>query len=209
MRNLLFLIITILIFEGCAQTNISYNKVRESQTVKTFDSLIENNITINEEFIITLGDKYKEVILENNEKLFAMKINLSKVNTACSINIKSYTPKGFFAPKLIFLDKDYTPIKTINAKKLRFDRGQFKGTIFLNEDIKDIKYLILTQDIEEINKKYETSHVSTSTISTGYFYYTYASGDTKSTLKNTYGGNIKLILKAYSPCILGEDDKSK
>lgn len=208
-KKSLFLIVIFLIVGGCSKTIIDYNKIRDLQIVKTFATLDENNISLNTELIVSLGDKYKEVIVNNKEKVFAMKLNLLNINTACGIDIKSYTSKGFFAPKLIFLNKNHEIVKTVNAKYFRFDRGNFKGTVFLNEEIKEIHYLVLTQDLEEVNKKYDISVVTTSTISTGYFYYTYASGDINSTLQNAYGGEIKLTLTKYAPKILGQEDKEK
>lgn len=208
MLKYLFFSSILILFTACANPNdIDYNSVKNDQNITTIEKLIESNITKEERTTISLGKDYCEMILDNKKKVFASKFNISNTTEPCSINIKSSTFKGFFAPKLLFLDKDYKILKTVTVKELRFDRGYFKGTIFLNEEIKKFHYLIVTQDLNEINKKYKTTHVKSSVITNGYFYYAYASGDIKSTLSNADGGNVELLIEEYKVKILGEEEK--
>lgn len=208
MKSKFLLLIIILLFAGCTNTTIpiDYTNRLNTEKVKNIETLSEFNIS-EEEQIISLGDEESEIILQENKKVFAKKFNLSQYTAAYSIDIKTYALNGFFAPKLIFLDKVFKPTKEITAKDLRFDRGSFKGTIFINDNVDKINYLVVTQDISEIDNVYKTNSVEIGVLTTQYFSYIYASEDIKKTLHNAMGGTIKLQLKAYQPKVLGTEEK--
>lgn len=198
-----------MIFTGCAKTISDYNALRNSphQAVKNFSTLISKKINNDEELIVKLGNEDTEIIKLDSQRVFASKLLLPKATRPFSIDVFSSSEAGFFAPKILFLDKNNKIVKTVSAKDLNFDRGFFKGSIFVNKKYDGIKSLIVTQDLNELNSSHKVSSVSTTPmyIPVGSYMMTYvtSSSDQNRTFMNAYGGNVKLLLKVYNPTILG------
>jgi len=99
-------------------------------------------------------------------------------------------------------------LRTTQAKDLQFDRGFFKGTVFVNDDYRKIHSIIVTQDLKELTSKYKINYVSSVPIivPVGPYVMTYMSstGDQNKTIQNAYGGNVKLKFKVYSPSKIGD-----
>ena len=198
-------IISMLLFVGCAKTNADYNALRNNKhnTVKIFSTLTEKKLENEKELTIELGDTDKEIVTIDNQRVFASKLDISKTNKPFSVDIISASTAGFFAPKIFFLSDTNKIIKTTTARDLRFDRGFFKGTVFINKDYEKIASLVVTQDLNELHKKHKVSYVTSTpvVIPVGLHMMTYisSSGDQNKTIKNAYGGNIKLKLQVYNP----------
>jgi hypothetical protein len=195
-------------FSGCAKTNLDYNKLRNNKRniVKTLDSLKPYTLEINKEFIVHLGEEHKEIIMIEKQKVFASKLLFSRMDTPFSLDIKSFSTAGFFAPRIYFLNNENKIIKQVGAKDLLFDRGFFKGTIFINTEYSKIYSIVVMQDIKESQREHKINYVTTTPviIPIGPYVMTYttSSGDQNKTIQNAYGGSIKLILKRYSPRVV-------
>lgn len=202
-------LILILIFAGCSKTNVEYNALRNNKVaeVKTFATLSNKTIEENDQYSVSLGDKDKEIINLDSQKVFASKLLLPKMNTPFSLAISSSSPAGFFAPKIFFLDAQNQIIRTAEAKNLKFDRGSYKGTIFINNDYDKINSIIITQDLKELNTKQNVKYVNpkVAVLTIGFIPIVLIAdaGDKDESLENAYGGNVKLLLKAYKPTVLG------
>lgn len=203
-------IISILLFVGCAKTNADYTALRDNKlnTVKTFSTLTEKKLENEKELTIELGDTDKEIVTIDNQRVFASKLDISKRNKPFSVDIVSGSTAGFFAPKIFFLSGTNKIIKITTARDLRFDRGFFKGTVFINKDYEKIASLVVTQDLNELHKNHKVSYITSVPIiiPVGPYLMTYisSSGDQNKTIKNAYGGNIKLKLQVYNPRKVGQ-----
>lgn len=200
----------LLLLEGCAQTNIDYNSIRNAKTntIKTYATLKPYKLENGKEFTIKLGEEHKEVIILKKQKVFAIKLLLLQKNSPFSLDILSSSSSGFFAPKILFLDAKNKIIRTTDAHKLQFDRGFFKGTIFINTEYKKIRSIIVTQDLKELHHTRKLNYVSSApvVIPVGPYMMTYvtSSDDQEKIVKNAYGGHVNLTLKIYEPTILGK-----
>lgn len=208
-RHISLIFVLIFIFAGCAKTNQEYNALRNNKAteVKTFATLPHKTIEEDDQCIVSLGDKDKEIINLDGQKTFASKLLLPKMNTPFSLAVSSSSPAGFFAPKVFFLDAQNQIVHTTEAKNLKFDRGSYKGTIFINTDYGKINSIIITQDLKELhtkqNVKYVNPKIAVLTIGFIPIVLTADGGDKKESLENAYGGDVKLLLKAYKPTVLG------
>lgn len=202
--------LSVLLFTGCAKTNAEYNSLRNDKqnVVKTFSTLSEKNIEDGKEITIELGVEDKEIIVLEKQRVFASKFNLPKISRPFSVDIVSSSSAGFFAPKILFLNKKDKILRTTQAKDLQFDRGFFKGTVFVNNGYRKIHSIIVTQDLKELTSKHKINYVSSVPIivPVGPYVmtYMYSTGDQNKTIQNAYGGNIKLKFKVYSPSKIGD-----
>ncbi len=210
MKNYLKICIILISFFGCAKTNIDYDIVRNNSKIqtKTLATLSPKNISLNKEYEAQLGDGDNEIIDLNGNRVFASKFILPQVDTPFSLNISSSSSVGFFAPRVFFLDDKSKIIRTVEAKNLQFDRGFYKGTIFINTEYSKINSIVVTQDTEESNAKHNIKYVEGGTvyipIGAAMVPITFSSGDLNKTLKYSYGGMVKITLKAYKPVALSE-----
>lgn len=212
----LYVFILALFFTGCAKNNIDYKKQLQSKDTKisTLKTLSAKKIKVNEPFHVSLGNKESEAILQNKRKVFASKLFIPKMDKPYSIDIVSSSMKGFFAPKIYLLSQSNKVVRSVKAKDLTFDRGYFKGTVFINNAFDKIRYMVVTQDLHELHSKYKVNNVTATQVAipvytgTGVYtmFYNHASGDQKATVTNAYGGNVKLTLNVYQPKVLGQED---
>jgi hypothetical protein len=198
-------LIILFLVTGCAKINAEYNMLRNNKQykTKTFATLPEQKLETDKELTLKLGDTIKDVIVLNKQRVFASKLSISQINRPFSVDISSFSLAGFFAPKIFFLDKNNRIVKTATVKDLKFDRGVFKGTIFINKNYKKIHSIIVTQDLSKLNSKYNISYVDATPIAVPVgpyiMTYTVASRDQNKTLENAYGGTVKIKLKVYNP----------
>jgi len=211
-QSISILILAILLFQGCAKTNAEYNLLRNNKqnSVKTFSTLSVKKLENQKELTIELGDTDKEVIVLDKQRVFASKLHISKMSKPFSLDITSSSTAGFFTPKVFFLNEKNKAVRTTTAKDLLFDRGLFKGTVFINKDYRKIVSLIVTQDIGELYKNHKVSYVTSTPvmIPVGPYMMTYisSSGDQNKTIKNVYGGKIILKLQVYNPAKVGNKE---
>lgn len=202
-------IVIILLLQGCTNTNTDYNFVRNNPEtkVKTLSTLAFKNISIDKENEVKLGNGDNEVIDLDGNRVFASKLILPEMNTPFSLDVRSSSTAGFFAPKIFFLDELNQIVRTVEAKNLQFDRGFYKGTIFINTEYSKINSIVVTQDIgaskSQHNIKYVSGGVLYVPIGLVMVPINFSSGDLNKTLEYSYGGTIKFILKAYKPAVLG------
>lgn len=203
--------VLLILFFGCAKTNIDYDIARNNSKIqtKTLATLLPKNIALDKEYEVQLGDSDNEVIDLNGNRVFASKFVLPQIDNPFSLHLSSSSNVGFFAPRVFFLDSQSKIVRTVEAKKLQFDRGFYKGTIFVNTEYNKINSIIVTQDIEESNAKHNIKYVEGGTIyipiGTAMVPITFSSGDLNKTLKYSYGGTVKITLKSYKPVALSEE----
>ena len=213
MRVFSILGVFLLFIGGCNQPPIDYDKVRNNKNVviKSFSSLPIIHIKDKKPIVLNLGREHKDVIILDGTRTFAVKLSIPSMKNRFSIKIAASSQTGFFSPKILFLDDKYKIIKTSEANELFFDRGVFKGTIFVNKNYKKVQYIIVMEDLKYKNRKETLNYVTATTtpITTGMytFYYTASSGDLNRTIEYSSGGNIELMLDIYQASILGEDQK--
>ena len=213
MRGFSILGMFLLFISGCNQPLIDYDKVRNDKNVviKSFASLPTIYIKDKKPIVLNLGREHRNVIILDGIRTFAAKLSLPFIKNRFSIKIAASSQGGFFSPKILFLDKKYKIIKTSEANKLFFDRGVFKGTIFVNKNYKKVQYIIVTEDLKYKNRKeilnYVTATITPITTGMYTFYYTASSGDLNRTIESLSGGNIELMLDIYQASILGENQK--
>lgn len=211
MKHIVIFLSIVLFLGGCANTKVDYNKLRNSKQVmsKSLSSLSTIKLENKKELILKLGDEQKEVILIDKQKVFAVKLQLTQMQKPFSLDVQTVSTNGFFAPKIFFLDISDKIVKTAGAKDLFFDRGYFKGTLFVNHNYQKIRSIVVTQDLNQLNKKYKINYVTAYDIPMAAgmytFYYTNSSGDLKRTIENAYGGTVLLTLKVYKPTIVGKE----
>jgi len=202
-KSILFLL-TLVLF-GCAKNNVEYRALLNNpgMALKSYASLTPVNIELNKETDVNLGDKNQEIMKYGKDKVFASKLVLPTMKRAFSLDVYSGSIAGFFAPKILFLNKSYQVVKRSKTEDFNFDRGFFKGTIFINKRYTEIKYIVVTQDLKAISKKYHVNYVTATpiTIPVGPYMATYitSSGDQNRTIKNACGGNVEVTVKPYSP----------
>lgn len=200
-------------FLGCNTTKLNYSKLRNDKNlvIKSVKSLSSQKIEDKKSIELQLGDKEKEIIILKGQKVFASKLETPAIQKPFSLQVETSSSAGFFAPKILFLDNNHKVIHTAGAKDLLFDRGYFKGTIFINRKYKKIRYVVITQDLNEVNKIHKVNYVDTEIIpiTTGMytFFYNSSSGDINKTIKNAYGGMVNLTLNIYKANILKEEKK--
>lgn len=213
MKNLSVLGVFLFFISACNQSSIDYDKVRNDKNIviKSFSSLPTIDIKDKKPIVLNLGKEHKDVIILDGIRTFASKLSIPFTQNRFSVKIAASAQSGFFSPKILFLDENYKIIKTSEASELFFDRGVFKGTIFVNKNYKKIQYIIVTEDLKYKNRKETLNYVTATTIpvTTGMytFYYTASSGDLNRTIESSSGGHIELMLDIYKASILGEEEK--
>ena len=197
------------ILSNCAHTQAEYETYKNTKNIeiKSFKTLKTMSLENRKPLVLSLGEFEKEVIVLNGKRVFATKLQIPQMHGIFNIDVHTSSHVGFYAPKLIFLDRNYKILRTVHAKELFFDRGNFKGTIFINKNYKKMCYLIVTEDLSYYGKKQKLNYVTTSTYAIGYLYYTTASGDLEKTIEYASGGTVSLVLKKYHASILGEEKK--
>lgn len=199
----------IFIIGGCGTTNKYYSSMINAKSVpiKNFKTLTPRYLKNDNELLLHLGNTDKEIIMQKGRKVFASKLILNTNIAPFVLDIFSYSAAGFFAPRLYLLDDRGKIVRTIGANNLDFDRGYFKGTIFVNRDYRKIRSIIVTQDLDEIKKSYMIDYITAVpiTIPVGMYSMTFvsSSGDQNKTIRNALGGEVGIKLTVYKPRIIG------
>lgn len=197
------LVLSLLLFvQGCNNIPINYNE-RLSQLAPCCSEIeeipVEKLLLDGKARRFHLGDEYQTVIKDDGKRVFALKLELPNFSVPYSIKIKSLAKHDIaLVPKLTFIDGDNAVSRVFTSKDFIFNLSEYESTIFLNEEQKLERYLLISEDL---SARLQTQHrlgVNVNTISTGSgVTFSYGTGDIKKTIHSGQGGEIEISLIEY------------
>lgn len=161
------------------------------------------------ELQLALGDERSQALVLDNQKTFAVLVELPQGPEPYSINLRSLPFNNMvMPPRVRLLKADYSPSREFSANQFTAQRGQYQRTIFFNAENMDERFLLLYRDAAT-DKVLERTDIlvsgSTIPVGAGFVYFTTASGDQKSLIKSCPGGTIALKMEKYAPQVAGKE----
>jgi hypothetical protein len=212
MRRYLVFVLMVMLF-GCAKNNEAYLALKQhpKHGLKSIATLSTKPLKEGESITVRLGDDDNEVIELGHKRTFAAKLLVPKQHNPFGLDVYSSSASGFFAPLILLLDQNNHIVHRVTARDLRFDRGYFKGTVFINQNYDKVSAIVVAQDTHLDVKKRHMHRVDSTpmVISAGPYMFTYisATGDQNVTLESAEGGVVELTLKPYRPATVEKSVK--
>lgn len=199
---------------GCNVNPINYGERLQtpSNCCFQFADLPAEKLAIQEEpHRFHIGDKYQTAIEDGGQRVFALKLELPEFNEPYIIKLESRVRHNrALVPKLRLIDADGEITRTIDREQFVFNMNKYELSLFINEQQKNERFLLISEDPAARNQTQNTLSVNINTMVLGNgVAFNYGSGDIRNTITSTHGGEIDVKLSAYKLKTLADLQKEK